>query len=79
MFPNLLKLANQYNIIATEWDFTDNLIFTKIVSNYGDWNGNKNFYSCYVNYVSEELHKPEQDIGTNLFVIDFNSRYCLKN
>lgn len=84
MFPNLLKLANQYNIIATEWDFIDNLTFTKIVSNYGDWNGNgnrignKNFYSCYINYMSEELHKPEQDIGTNLFVIDFNSRYCLK-
>jgi hypothetical protein len=81
MFPNLLKLANKYNIIATEWDFIDNLTFTKIVSNYGDMNGigNKNFHSCYINYVSDKLSKPEQDIGTNLFVIDFNLKYCLKN
>jgi len=79
MFPNLLKLANKYNIIATEWDFIDNLVFTKIISNYGDVNGNKNFYSCYVNYVNDKLLKPEHDIGTNLFVIDFNSKYCLKN
>lgn len=78
MFPNLLKLANKYNIIATEWDYIDKLTDTKIVSNYGDGDGNKNFYSCYINYVSQELHKPEQDIGTNLFVIDFNSKYCLK-
>lgn len=79
MFPSLLKLANKYNIIATEWDFIDNLTFTKIVSNYSDTCGNKNFYSCYLNYVSEELSKTEHDIGTNLFVIDFNSKYCLKN
>lgn len=76
MFPNLLKLANKYNIIATEWDFNDNLIFTKIVSKYGT--ENKNFYSCYINYVNEKLPNPEHDIGTNLFVIDFNSKYCLK-
>lgn len=81
MFPNLLKLANKYNIIATEWDFIDNLTFTKIVSNYGDVNGirNINFHSCYINYVSDKLSKPEHDIGTNLFVIDFNLKYCLNN
>lgn len=78
MFPNLLKLANKYNIIATEWDFIDKLVFAKIVSNYGDIDRNKNFNSCYINYVGEELSKPEQYIETNLFVIDFNSKYCLK-
>lgn len=90
MFPTLLKLANKYNIIATEWDFIDNLIFTKIVSNYGDGNmggngngngngdGNKNFYSCHINYVSNKLSKHVHDIGKNLFVIDFNSKYCLR-
>lgn len=78
MFPSLLKLANKYNIIATEWDFIDNLIFTKIVSNYGDMEGNKNFYYCHINYVSKELLKHEHDIGKNLFVIDFNSKYFLR-
>lgn len=79
MFPNLLKLANKYNIIATEWDFIDKLTYTKIVSNYGNRNGNKNFHSCYIDYVGDELTKTKKDIRTNLFVIDFNSKYCLKN
>jgi len=77
MFPNLLKLANKYNIIATEWEFIDNLKFTKIVSNYGE--DDKNFISCYINYVNKELPNSEHNIGTNLFVIDFNSKYCLKS
>ena len=34
MFPRLLTLANQYNIIATEWDFVDELFFAKIISKY---------------------------------------------
>ena len=78
MFPNLLKLANKYNILATEWDFIDNFGFAKIVSNYGDIDRNKNFNSCYINYVGEETFKQEQNIESNLFAIDFNSTYCLK-
>ena len=76
MFPNILKLANKYNIIATEWDFVDNLIFTKIISNYEFVN--KNFLGCYINYVNDKHPKSDHNIGTNLFVIDFNSEYYLK-
>jgi hypothetical protein len=75
MFPNLLTLANKYNIIATEWDFIDNLTFTKIVSNYGT--KNKNFIGCYINYNNEELPNPEQIIEKNLFFVNFNCEYFL--
>lgn len=70
MFPNLLKLANKYNIIATEWDFIDNMKFTKIVSNYRT--KNKNFNSYYINYVDQELDYLNHDILMLKLVINFN-------
>lgn len=76
MFPNLLKLANKYNIIATEWNFIDNLKFTKIISNYKI--ENINFIGSYINYVDNGLPELEHNIGNNLFLIDFTSKYYLK-
>jgi hypothetical protein len=59
LFKSLLKLANKYNIIATEWTLTENNIFTKIVSkiNYGyDY---INYGVCYIDpdYCCFELEK----------------------
>lgn len=36
MFNKLLILANENNIIATEWDFNEDCFFCKIISNYVD-------------------------------------------
>lgn len=85
MFPKILELANVYNIIASEWEFVDELFYTKIVSQYKF--GNKNFFGCNINYVFDNLNDLS-DLPThivkknfyynNLFCIDFNSKYCLK-
>ena len=83
MFPKILGLANKYNIIATEWNFVDELFYAKIVSNYVF--GNKNFYGININYVFDEYltDLPENIIRmnfnfTDLFIIDFTSEYHLK-
>ncbi len=83
MFPKLLSLANEHNIIATEWDFVDELFYSKIISHYKF--GNKNFYGIKINYVFDEYLTglPEHVIMKefdyrNLFVIDFNSEFYLK-
>jgi len=81
MFPKILKLANQYNIIATEWDFIDELFYTKIISNYNF--GNKNYNGININYVFNEYltDLPQNLIDINfkdLYIIDFNSEHCLK-
>ncbi len=34
MFKKLLELSNQYNILATEWNFIDNLFITQIISRF---------------------------------------------
>jgi hypothetical protein len=83
MFPNLLTLANKYNIIATEWDFTDELFYAKIISKYNF--GNNNFNGIKINYAFDEyLSDLTENVVmmnfnyNNLFVIDFNSPYYLK-
>lgn len=85
MFPKILKLANEYNIIACEWEFIDELFYTKIVSLYTFCN--KNFYGCNIDYVFDDnidlsylpAHVIKKKFNyNNLFSIDFNSQYCLK-
>ena len=85
MFPKILKLANEYNIIASEWEFIDELFYTKIVSQYKFCN--KNFYGCNIDYVFDDnidltylpTHIIKKNFNyNNLFSIDFNSQYCLK-
>lgn len=83
MFPKLLSLANKYNIIATEWEFIDELFHTKIISKYIF--GDVNFYGTNINYVFDEYLRdlPEnlakiKFSSKNLFVIDFNSLHFLK-
>jgi len=85
MFPKILELANKYNIIASEWEFIDELFYTKIVSQYKF--GNKNFYGCNINYVFENFidltdlptHIVKKNFYyNNLFSINFNSEYCLE-
>lgn len=75
MFPNILKLANKYNIIATEWNFIDDLFFTKIVSNYTFVN--KSFNGSYINYYNSDSNTKYSFIK-NKFVINFNCDYNLK-
>lgn len=83
MFPKILELANKYNIIATEWEFVDELFYTKIISQYKFYN--KNFHVCNINYAFDDMLKKlpvhvaklNFDLN-NLFVIDFNSPFDLK-
>lgn len=85
MFPKILELANKYNIIATEWEFIDELFYTKIISQYKF--GNKNFYGCNIDYVFNNIVKltdlPKHIIkknfnNNNLFAVNFNSEYGLE-
>ena len=94
MFPKILELANEFNIIATEWDFIDELFYTKIVSQYKL--GNKIFFGCNINYVFDNLgdltnltnltnlqNLPKHIIKknfnyNNLFDINFNTEYGLE-
>ena len=83
MFPELLMLANKYNIIATEWDFVEELFFAKIISEYKF--GNNKFKGIKINYAFNEqlTDLPENVIAmnfnyNNLFVVDFNSEYLIK-
>jgi len=85
MFPKILELANVHNIIASEWEFIDELFFTRIVSQYKFCNNN--FFRCNINYVFDididltELppHIVKMNFNyNNLFSIDFNSQYYLK-
>jgi hypothetical protein len=90
MFYKLLEISNIYNIIATEWDFVDELFSCKIVSNFHI--GNKFFKNRLLFYVLAEfeniiLDKDIQEINYNyiksttntLFKIDFCSEYLLDN
>jgi hypothetical protein len=53
MFPELLKLASKYNIIATEWDYRDENFITVIKSNYHFENKSFKFSKVvYINYES---------------------------
>lgn len=82
MFPKILELANKFNIMATEWEFVDELFLTKIVSKYKF--DNKNFQDCNLNYVFDELSNnfPINVMAHNLnnvFIVDFNSSYNLRS
>jgi len=85
MFPKILELANEHNIIASEWEFIDELFYTKIVSQYKF--DNKNFFGTNIDYVFDDIvdltdlptHIVKKNFNyNNLFTIDFNSQYCLK-
>lgn len=83
MFPELLNLANKYNIIATEWNFIDELFFTIIVSNYKF--ENKILFNCKIDYVFDGDLKllPDNILKMNfnylnLYVIEFDNDNLLK-
>jgi len=83
MFPKLLSLANKYNIIATEWDFIDELFYTRIISKYRF--ENVELYGIKINYVFNEFLSdlPDNVLKMNfdlkkMFIIDFNSKYFIK-
>ena len=52
MFKQLLSICDRNNIIATEWDFVDELMCMKIVSSYHI--GNKHYKNTYIEYVTDE-------------------------
>lgn len=60
MFPELLKLANKYNIIATEWDYKDDCFFCKIVSSYYIQTHIQKFKNII--YISENLDNFDETI-----------------
>lgn len=55
MFPKLLELSDKYNIITTEWDFVDELIFCKIVSEF--YIQDKCFKNRLVQYSLDDFDK----------------------
>lgn len=73
MFPNILELANKYNIIATEWEFLENSTFTKIVSKYTL--GNKCFQNYYIRYTENSTlcnyENLDKNIPARIYVINF--------
>ena len=86
MFPELLKLTSDYNIIATEWDYQDEIFFSTIKSNYHF--GNKSFKFNKIVYISYEHYYIEDEIINknlenlkynqhNLYQIDFTEKFNL--
>ena len=86
MFPELLKLASDYNIIATDWDYQDENFISTIKSNYHF--GNKSFkfnkivYISYDNYFidNEIINKNLTNLKYNLhnlYQIDFSEKFNL--
>ena len=86
MFPELLKLAYEYNIIATEWDFQDENFISTIKSDYHF--GNKSFKFKRFIYVSYDLYFFDEKIidinlenlksyKQNLYQIDFSVEFNL--
>ena len=72
MFPELLTLASDYNIIATEWNYQEENFITSIKSNYHF--GNKSFKFnkiIYINYKSiqsNQLNQPNEYNDPNQFI-----------
>ena len=57
MFPKMLVIANKYNIIATEWNYIDELFYTKIISNYNFKNIRyQDKLLIYVNYDFNDIN-----------------------
>jgi len=88
MFPELLKLASDYNIIATEWIFDEDNFFSIIISDYHF--GNKSFKFQNIIYVNYYSHLVEHKIINkyllkfknykfDIYQIDFSSNYNLTN
>jgi hypothetical protein len=72
MFPKILSFANKYNIIATEWEFIDELFLTKIISDYNFQNNN--FQNYYINYIFDDF----TDLPENIIKINFNYKNIFK-
>ena len=84
MFPKLLELASEYNIIATEWAYQDEIFITKIISSYHF--GNKNYTNRYISYIRENIEYFDDDIieknlklikNKLLLTINFNMEHLL--
>ncbi len=75
MFHELLELSNSYNIIATEWDFIDELFICKIISNFVV--GNKCYKNRLLKYVLDEFNQ----IITSAEIQNINNNYiaCTQN
>jgi len=71
MFPRILELANKYNIIATEWNYIDELFLTRIISNYNNYNLKNN----YILYVSNDI----DEFNDKILEINFNLLSDLRN
>ena len=65
MFPELLKLSSEYNIIATEWNYQDENFISIIRSTYHFENKSFNFHGIvYINY--DNYYIDDKIINKNL-------------
>lgn len=84
MFPELLSLASEYNIIATEWEYKDDCFISIIKSNYHFGNNSYIFKKIiYANYNSElisvdKVIKFIKSSNSDIFIIDFKELDLLK-
>ena len=89
MFKQLLTVCDQNNIIATEWEYIDEQMCSKIVSSYHI--GNKHFTNSYIEYVTDDkdlnLDKIDLDVINKnilinkpyqIFHIDFSKTDLMK-
>lgn len=70
MFPKLLELSDKYNIITTEWDFVDELIYCKIISKF--YIQDKCFKNRLVQYSLDDFDKVISTYG----VLEINTNYA---
>ena len=64
MFKSLLRICNEYNIIATEWDYIDEFICYKVVSSFHF--GNKIYSDTFVEYVSDDEYLNIDSLDNNI-------------
>lgn len=89
MFPELLNLASKYNIIATEWNYKDDNIYTIIKSNYHFnnlyFNHKKIIYVNSFDIDNDNDNNSDQNynfvnhkMNNGYFIIDFVESHLIK-
>ena len=76
MFPQMLSLSTKYNIIATEWNFIDDIFSCKIISNF-KYN-NKYYQYKYIYYIDKDNEQiSKESLKNNLNLIKNNEIYII--
>lgn len=71
MFPEILKICSNYNIIATEWQYIDEIFISKIVSNFII--NNRYFINKFILYIDNFDIILEKIIDMNFRIYNINN------